>query len=180
MNFIVFDLEATCWKGRPPSKVQEIIEIGAVRINRYGEVLGTFNRFVRPILSPNLSAFCQELTSIRQEDVDRADNFPEVVEDFQDWAEVFFEEYVFCSWGNFDRKMLVQDCLLHGLDHDWVDPHINLKQQYHDIKRLRRRRGLHSAVEAEGFEFTGIHHRGIDDAENLAKIFGKYLDEWQI
>jgi inhibitor of KinA sporulation pathway (predicted exonuclease) len=38
--------------------------------------------------------------------------------------------------------------------------------------------GLKSAVEREGFEFTGTHHRGIDDAENLAKIFVQYLGLW--
>ena len=44
MNFIIFDLEATCWEGKPPNMVQETIEIGAVRINPYGEVEDTFNR----------------------------------------------------------------------------------------------------------------------------------------
>ncbi len=181
MNFIIYDIEATCWEGRPPSKIQEIIEIGAVRLNRYGEVTGSFNRFVRPVLNPTLSAFCRELTTIEQQEVDRAATFPEVAERFQDWAEIFYEDYLLCSWGSFDRKMLIQDCRLHDMEYDWVeDHHINLKQQYHDIKRLRRRRGLRSAVQAEGFEFTGIHHRGISDAENLAKLFGKYLDEWQL
>ncbi len=179
MNFIIFDLEATCWQGRPRSKVQEIIEIGAIRMNRFGELLGEFNRFVRPVLNPNLSAFCQELTSIRQQDVDRAAGFVEVVEDFQDWADVFYEDYLLCSWGTFDKKMLIQDCQLHELEFDWVEPHINLKRQYQEIKRLSRPRGLLKAVESEGFDFTGIHHRAYDDADNLAKLFAKYLDEWR-
>jgi inhibitor of KinA sporulation pathway (predicted exonuclease) len=179
VNFIIYDLEATCWQGRPPSMVQEIIEIGAVKLNRFGEYEGSFSRFIKPKLNPRLSAFCRELTSIEQTDVDRAYDFVRVVEDFQDWAEVFDEEYVLCSWGSFDRKMFVQDCMLHDMDYDWVDPHINLKRQYHEIKRIHRTRGLRYSVEKEGFEFTGIHHRAISDAENLAKIFGKYLDEWQ-
>ena len=179
MNFIVFDLEATCWEGRPPSKVQEIIEIGAVRLNPYGEVTGTFNKFIRPILNPFLSHFCRQLTSIEQHNIDRANGFSEVIEQFQDWAEVFDEDYLLCSWGNFDRKMLIQDCQLHDLEYDWAEQHINLKRQYQELKRLRKSRGLRSAVTAEGFEFTGIHHRGIDDAENLAKIFAKYLDVWR-
>ena len=179
MNFIIFDLEATCWQGRPRTMVQEIIEIGAVKINRYGEVTGVYNRFVRPILNPRLSAFCQELTTIDQDDVDRAKPFPDVIEDFQDWAEIFEEDYLLCSWGNFDRRMLIQDCRLHHLEEDWVDAHINLKRQYQELKKLSRPRGLRRAVEAEGFDFTGTHHRGMDDAENLAKIFGKYLDEWR-
>lgn len=179
MNYIIFDLEATCWNGRPPSKVQETIEIGAVRLSPYGEVEGTFNRFIRPILNPNLSSFCRELTSIEQSDVNRADTFPRVIEDFQDWAEIFDESYLLCSWGNFDKTMLIQDCQLHDMDYDWLEDHINLKRQYQEIRGLRKPKGLRRAVEHEGFEFTGTHHRGIDDAENLAKIFMKYLDEWQ-
>ena len=48
------------------------------------------------------------------------------------------------------------------------------------MKRLNRSCGLKNALKREGFEFTGIHHRGISDAENLTKIFTKFLDEWQI
>jgi 3'-5' exoribonuclease 1 len=31
----------------------------------------------------------------------------------------------------------------------------------------------------EGFEFSGLHHRGIDDALNLAKVFNKFLYQWE-
>lgn len=179
MNFIVFDLEATCWEGRPPGMTQEIIEIGAFRLSRYGEILGEFNRFVRPVLNPYLSPFCQELTSIEQRDVDRAEAFPEVAEIFQDWALIFEEEYLLCSWGSFDKKQLIQDCRLHDMDHGWVEPHLNLKRQYQEINRLRRPRGLKKVVAMEGFEFTGTHHRAIDDAENLVKIFRNHLDVWR-
>lgn len=179
MNFIIYDLEATCWLGRPPSMVQEIIEIGAVLVNGYGETEGVFNSFIRPVVNPRLSSFCQELTSIRQEDVERARQFPEVAEDFQDWGEMFDDDYVLISWGEFDKKMLINDCKLHHIDYDWTEPHINLKEQYREIKRLKQARGLKAAVEAEGYEFVGTHHRGIDDAKNLAVIFTKYLDEWR-
>ncbi len=179
MNYIVFDLEATCWQGSPASFVQETIEIGAFKINGYGEVTGRFGRFIKPVLHPRLSAFCQELTSIQQSDVERASGFVKIIEEFQDWAEVFDEDYLLCSWGNFDKKLLHQDCLMHDVETDWLEEHINLKQQYKEIKRLDRSRGLKWAVEKEGFEFTGTHHRGIDDAANLAKVFIKYLDEWR-
>jgi len=158
---------------------QETIEIGAFRLNRYGELEGEFNRFVRPVLNPYLSPFCQELTTIRQEAVNRAALFPEVIEVFQDWALIFEEEYLLCSWGDFDKKLLIQDCRLHDLDHDWVLPHINLKRQYQEIKRLSRPRGLKRSVNAEGYDFTGTHHRAIDDADNLVKVFRSHLDEWR-
>lgn len=181
MNFIVFDLEATCWEGNSNNKVQETIEIGAFLINGYGEeVKRCYNRFIRPVINPYLSKFCTDLTSIQQEQVDRADKFDRVIEDFQDWAEIFDEEYILCSWGDFDKKILQNDCKLHKLDDFWLKPYINLKKQYQDIRRLKKPRGLKTSVEIEGFEFTGVHHRAIDDAENLAKLFLKYLDEWRI
>ncbi len=180
MNYIVYDLEATCWDTPANNMVQEIIEIGAYKLNRYGEVLGTFERFVRPTLHPNLSAFCQQLTTIDQVTINRARPFPEVVEDFQEWVGIFDEEdYMLCSWGSFDKRMLIQDSELHDLDPYWVDRHINIRRQYHDLKNWRTYKGLKKVVKLEGYEFTGVYHRGISDAENLAKIFIKYIDEWQ-
>lgn len=177
MNFIIYDLEATCWQGNY-SQRQEIIEIGAVKFNGYGEADSIFNSFVRPVVHTTLSTYCTELTSIRQVDVNRADKFPVVIEDFQDWINIFEEDYLLCSWGSFDRKALINDCELHDMDSEWAEHHINLKRQYHEIKGIRHPMGLRRVVEKEGFEFTGAHHRGIDDAKNLAKIFMKYLDEW--
>lgn len=181
MNFIVYDLEATCWEGRPPKMVQETIEIGAVKVNRYGEVLGQFSRFIRPAINPNLSFFCRKLTSIDQVDVNRARPFSEVIEDFQEWIGIYDEEeHLLCSWGGFDKKQLIQDSNLHDLEYEWIeDYHINLKKQFHEIKRWNKPKGLKRVVEHEGFEFTGVYHRAISDAQNLAKVFIKYVDEWR-
>jgi len=159
--------------------IQETIEIGAICLDNYGDMLGSYNRFVRPVVHPYLSPFCKELTTISQHDVNNAGTFPQVIEGFQDWAEIFEKDYLLCSWGSFDKKMLINDSILYKLDHSWVENHINLKRQYHEYKRLNRPFGLKKAVEKEGLEFTGIHHRGISDAENLAKLFCKHLDIWQ-
>ncbi len=179
MNYIVFDLEATCWQGRPPGLIQETIEIGALKLDDYGEVVGSYNRFIKPILNPYLSPFCKQLTTITQDEIDRAGTFPTVIDEFQDWIGLYDEEYLLCSWGSFDQTMLARDCQLHRLEDDWTAPHLNIKRQYHQLKRLHRPCGLRRAVKREGFEFTGTPHRGISDAENLAKIFAKLLDEWQ-
>ena len=181
MNFIVYDLEATCWEGQSTTLVQEIIEIGALKIDSYGEVEDSFNRFIRPALHPNLSLFCRQLTSIDQISINRARPFPEVIEDFKEWAGIFDDEdCLFCSWGNFDKKMFIQDSDLHQLDTEWIeDSHLNLRRQYHDMRGWNTYRGLKKVVELEGFEFTGTYHRAISDAENLAKVFAKYIDEWR-
>lgn len=180
MNFIIFDLEATCWANPRPNAIQEIIEIGAYKLNQYGEVEDTFCRFVQPVKNPYLSFFCTELTTIQQKDVARAYKFPKVVEDFQEWIGVFDDEdYLLCSWGDFDIEILLDSCHSHDLEMDWLDKYIDLKAQYREINRLNKAVGLKKAIRREGFEFTGIAHRGIYDAENLAKIFVSRLDEWR-
>jgi 3'-5' exoribonuclease 1 len=179
MTYIIYDLEGTCWESRPEGYVNETIEIGAVKLDEYGEVLSEFNAFIRPKIHPVLSSFCQTLTSISQIDVNRAEQFPRVIEDFMDWIDIEGEEYWLCSWGGYDKRQLVQDCQLHDFGTAWLECHVNIKEQYKQFKRLKQPIGLKKAVEREGFEFTGIHHRGISDAQNLAKLFVKHLDVWR-
>lgn len=180
MNYIVYDLEATCWENPPPDYVQETIEIGAYKINYYGEIRGKFNRFVKPMAHPVLSPFCRQLTGIEQTDVNRARTFPEVIAEFWDWGRIEEEDYLLCSWGSFDRKMFVADSRMHRLDTEWAERHINLKEQYRLMKRMKSGPGLRRAVEMENILFTGQHHRAISDAENLVKLFLKYLGNWNL
>lgn len=178
MKIIAYDLEATCWMGRPPKGVTEVIEIGAYKLDEYGEVSGIFSRFVRPQVNPMLSGFCKKLTSISQENVNRAQTFPKVIPEFIDFCEVGIDDYIMCSWGPADERLLRNDCILHDIEHGWLDAHINVKQQYHKMKGAEIERGLKAVTKKEGFEFSGIHHRAVSDAENLAKIVSKYIDEW--
>ena len=171
-------MEATCWEGNALDLEQETIEIGAILLNQFGEEIGSYNRFIKPVLHPYLSPFCTQLTTITQADVNAAKTFPSVIEEFKEWASIYDEDYLLCSWGNFDRIMLERDCALHRIESDWCEYHINLKKQYQNFRRLKKPIGLKSAVTKEGFDFDGIHHRGISDAENLAKIFLKHIDEW--
>jgi inhibitor of KinA sporulation pathway (predicted exonuclease) len=180
MKYVIFDLEASCWLGRPPNGVNEIIEIGAVKINDYGEIESSFMKFVKPTINPVLSDFCKKLTSIAQIDVDRSRTFPFIIQEFMDWIGVGDDHYILISWGKYDRTQLVDDCKLHRLETEWLDHHFNLKPAYRALKSLKDEPGLKKAVKLEGFEFTGIHHRAISDAENTAKIFIKYFKEWSV
>lgn len=178
MHYIIVDLEATCWEGRTKNK-NEIIEIGAVLINEEQEIVSEFQQFVKPLQHPILSEFCMELTSITQAEVDAALYFNEVLEQFKSWFQAEKEPYWLCSWGFYDRNQFINDCQLYGLDTEWVQPHISLKHQYRDIHQLRRPIGMKRALAREQIDLKGTHHRGIDDARNIAKIFLKYFAEWQ-
>lgn len=178
MNYIIFDLEATCWSGKSGGKKSEIIEIGALKLNSAGETLSEFGTFVFPVQHPQLSAFCTELTSITQADVDGAPHFPEALAAFQEWIGVGREAYYLCSWGFYDRNQLQQDCAFHQLETAWLQRHISLKHQHRSLRGLTRAMGMAGALRLEGFTLDGTHHRGLDDARNIAKIFKARLGKW--
>jgi inhibitor of KinA sporulation pathway (predicted exonuclease) len=179
MNFIIFDLEATCWdQAAFKNRTQEIIEIGAVKLNHFGEIQDSYSSLIKPTLFPDLSVFCRELTNISTQDTNKAPYFPVILERFLDWIDLD-EDYLLCSWGNFDKKMFLQECQLHQISSDWMNQHINLKRQYIDFKKLRKPVSLKHALEIEGYEFEGTQHRALPDAENLAVLFTHYIDKWQ-
>ncbi len=178
MKYIIFDLEATCWEEKH-RHVSEIIEIGALKINNNKEIVDEFNAFIKPILQPQLSEFCKKLTSIEQSDVDNAKDFRDVIDKFKKWIGVGEEEYQLCSWGFYDKKHLIIDSKLHNLNGDWLEKHMSVKHQHQMLKNLSKSAGLDYAIKFEDLEFEGKHHRGIDDARNIAKIFLKYFGLWK-
>ena len=179
MNFIIYDLEATCWEHSHPGLIQETIEIGAIKIDRFGQIVDRFDRFIKPDLHPFLSPFCKRLTKIDQAVIDSAEKFDRVVTDFQDWIEIDLSDYRLCAWGKFDQTQLIEDCRLHKIEEDWLDHFINVRNQYARIKNGKLL-GMQQALKKERFEFTGIAHRAIYDAENLSKIFLRYIEDWEL
>jgi 3'-5' exoribonuclease 1 len=178
MKYIIVDLEATCWQERKGQK-SEIIEIGALCVDDHRQILGEFNQIIKPLVHPVLSDFCTELTSITQEMVDKGLHFVESMNHFLDWINSFEDDYLICSWGFYDKKQFISDCQLHGMSGDWItDQHISLKHQYAQIKSLSRPIGMKSALKTERMQLEGTHHRGIDDARNIAKIFIRFFEYW--
>ncbi len=114
MNIIVMDLEAMCFKNDMNPEKMEIIEIGAVKLDSKSlKSVDEFSSFVRPIHRPILSDFCKELTSIRQCDIDKADDFKTVFTRLLDW--IGESSYRIASWGEYDIKQLKIDCKRHGI-----------------------------------------------------------------
>ncbi len=178
MNYIVLDLEATCWLGKPPNGINEVIEIGAVKINEYGEVLGFFSKLIKPKVNRKLSGFCKKLTGIKQEQLNVADGYVTVIEEFKDFIGINEEEYALFSWGDNDKSYLISNCRLHNIEYRWLDHFYDMHKIYLKFKGKQNKSGLKHVVESEGFEFEGAQHSAYVDAYNLGKIFIKYLDEW--
>ena len=169
-HILVIDLEATCDEGDGlAADDMEVIEIGAVWATAEGEVLEEFQALVRPTLHP-ISDFCQALTGIQQADVDTAPLFPVVAAQLASFAQRYPEATMWGSWGKFDDKQIQRDCQRHGV----ASPlpalsHVNLKRQFAKSRKIKEV-GMARALQMVGLPLDGAHHRGLDDARNIAKL----------
>lgn len=169
---LVIDLEATCDDGDGlPASEMEIIEIGAVWATAEGTVLDTFQALVRPVVRPQLTPFCRQLTNIQQADVDGAELFPAVAARLASFAQRHLVPgATWGSWGQFDAKQLVRDCERHGIQHPLAAfGHVNLKRRFAKARKIKEV-GMARALQMVGLPLDGAHHRGLDDACNIAKL----------
>ena len=169
MRYINTDLEATCWENTRNTNRMEIIEIGAVEmLSARGSNTREFSRFVRPVVEPQLSAFCKQLTSISQADVDQVEIFWTVFHEYMEW--IGPAPYTLCTWGAYDVNQFSIDCRRHGIPFpEEFNQHINLKKAFaHEFKV--RSCGMAKALQIAKIPLEGSHHRGIDDARNVAKL----------
>lgn len=169
--YLVVDLEATCNDDNSfPREEMEIIEIGAVMVNGASlEIVDEFQAFIRPVRHPELTTFCTKLTTITQEMVDSARKFPEVAEPFEYWAKQY-PEALLSSWGSYDRSQLLQDYGYHKIEFPFGEQHLNIKAEFAKRTGARRQMGMAGALSKAGLPLIGTHHRGIDDARNIAQL----------
>jgi inhibitor of KinA sporulation pathway (predicted exonuclease) len=171
-HWLVIDLEATTDEGGWPITEMEIIEIGATLVDHKGRELDFFQRFVRPLRRPLLTPFCRALTHITQANIDAARPLDEVWPAFERWLGQHHSRLEgWVSWGDYDRKQLVQDWQRLALDSALSQvPHMNLKQRFAKARRLERPLGLNGALQLAGLQFSGQQHRALEDARNTARL----------
>ncbi len=178
---LTVDFEATCSKDQAefPREDMEIIEIGAIIHDENWEERGRFQSFVRPVKHPILTDFCKELTTIKQSSTDSAKVFEVVIPEFQKWVDsiVGRNEYIFYSWGGFDKNILNRQCLeLNVKDISMIRHHANAKELFAYKNNLKRPCGVWKALQMKKMEFEGTQHRALDDAFNISRLINTIGD----
>lgn len=165
----VVDIEATCWAGDPPpGQVSEIIEIGLTTVDLVaGERVGRHRVLVRPERS-SVSPFCTDLTGLTQAEVDTGVGFAEACRLLAVEHEAGVRPWA--SWGDYDRKQFTRQCRATGVAYPFGRRHWNAKLVFTGSHGLRKRPGMAQALEIAGLPLEGRHHRGEDDAWNIAAL----------
>lgn len=175
MNRLIIDVEATCTDSDEfPRHESEIIEIGAVLLNENNKTVDIYEQFVKPVRNPILTDFCNELTTITQNDVDNGMSFDKAMEDLESWVYshtcVQNDSFTFCSWGGYDKNQFNRDAEFHGITNflNRVE-HVNIKKQFGKSQQVKPC-GMKKALNLSKLKLIGTLHRGVDDAINMAAL----------
>lgn len=169
-KIVIVDIEATCWNGPNPEGAQnDIIEIGVCLLDVVsGEITDNKGIMVKPERS-EISPFCTELTTITPELIAAEGiSFKEACKKLR--AEYDTQSRAWASFGAYDQKQFQRQCADMGVGYPFGPSHINVKTLFALRQKLEHETGMAGALELLGVPLEGTHHRGVDDAKNIAKI----------
>lgn len=172
----VVDVEATCWGGKPHPEKSEIIEIGICCLDTKEMVtMNASNASIYVVPEETeISEYCTNLTHITPEIIeDRGIRFKEACDILKDKYES--RSHVWASWGNYDRRMFIDNCNKKNIKYPFGAEHINVKSLFAFMHRLKKPVGMDEALKMMGIPLEGTHHCGKDDAYNIAVILSKLL-----
>lgn len=173
---LVIDLESTCWEGSPPSdQSSEIIEVGICTVD-----LTTLTRtekrsiLVKPVKS-EISDFCTELTTLTPEMFANAGSLADAVKTIR--KDYHSKDRLWASWGDYDRRQFERVCQDQGVGYPFGPGHMNVKTLFAAAIGTNHELGLDGAYQRLGLNMEGTHHRGDDDAWNIADILCRLLKQ---
>lgn len=102
----------------------EIIEVGAVKLDYHGNVMGEFSQFVQTEFAEGVAFPVRELTGISAVDTAMADPLYMVIKRLSDWIGRYSAQVV--CWSGADRRQLLTECQAKHIDlaafpTDWAD-----------------------------------------------------------
>lgn len=162
-TYISIDIEAALIRGK-----QYIIEIGAVKWLPDGTT-ETFTQLIQPYKFKKLNAHIQKLTGITTEQLVDAPSFKEAFNKFKRWCK---QDYVFLTFGEFDRKVLEEELSRNYIKNDCLYPMIDFQQKYMIANGLKEQPSLGGLMAQLGLE-NETQHRALADAASLLSIFVK-------
>ena len=169
MSYVFFDLE---WnQGYPRNeaeKIDEIIQIGAYRLDSWQEEGVPFSAYVRPSIHRKLHHQVKKMLPLDQARLKKAAPFKDVAADFFRWCG---ENPVFYTWGTSDARVLDSNLCWYGLE-EYLDLEIYDLQRAFDLLVLQtnHQTALETAVTALGLDSQLEYHDAGNDAVYTARI----------
>ena len=169
--FIALEMNQVSWSDREASGAvkNEIIQIGAVKLDESYRVIDTYEAFVKPTYS-KICPICTRLTGITQEQADSGKSYPEAIVDFAEWAGT---DACFYSWSDNDSRQLRHEAVCKKVDPAVIavfDRWVDFQLEYCNLVE-QSRMGLDVALKGAGLFQIGAKHSAAADALSSVQLF---------
>jgi len=163
--------------------INEIIEIGAVKLDNSRRIISSFSSFVKPQIEKKLRTRVKLLTNITNDDVSAGEDFLTVINNFCEW--VGEEETIFLSWGNMDIRVMIDNFkYFNGVSKIlFIHYYVDLQDFCMDMLKLPKSQqlGLNNAADVLNIKLDDfVLHRALTDSEISAKCFEKLYKEEEL
>lgn len=179
MNYIIMDLE---WNNSFVKSTQkflnEIIEIGAVKLSAELDTVDTFSALIKPEISRKLRSRIKNLTHITNEEICSGRPFGEIMAEFEEWCG---DDFIIMTWGDTDIRTLLANYKFFFEQNsiDFIKKYVDLQkycQCFINMEKIQQA-GLSYAAECLGIDPESYpHHRALDDSLLSAECFKKVFD----
>lgn len=171
--FVDFEMNPVSKKQRENVALrQEIIEIGAVRMDADYRVTDTFRAYIKPAYNECVTSGIYRLTGIRSRDVADRPLLQAGLAKFIAWCgEDFLRIY---AWSDSDLAQLRTECQVKEIDCPLLDKRhahwVDFQRIYCRVLGERRAVKLEYALDCCGITPEGALHDAADDAANSARL----------
>lgn len=176
MNLVVIDLEwntkARSQKVDPKLAEQmmfEIIEIGAVKLDRRGRVIDRFSERVQPVLYKHIQRHVAAVTQRTQQSLSDGVPFPDVFHAFRAFAG---EDPILVSWGTSDAEVFISNMRFHDVA-PWRFRAMDAQaffSHWAESGSSRQQRSVEYALDFLRLDKDLPFHKASSDAEYAARI----------
>lgn len=149
----------------------EVIEIGAVRMDDAFHPLDRFRIFVRPQYNGVIERKIYKLTGISNGAVSDAVSLPEALDALEAWCGS--DGYEIYAWSTSDLCQLRKECGFKGIDSVFLDEMVQWHDFQEDFRQMLGEKNilsLSNAMHRAGLEPEGSLHDASWDAYNSARL----------
>lgn len=149
----------------------EVIQIGAVKLDRNMNPCGSYQIIVKPKYFKKIHRHVSVLTGITQDQMDLGVSLPEAAERFKKWCG---KDFVFLTWGPDDIPMLKENFRVHDLPSSWLDSTYDLQLIFNrQTDDSTKQRSLEYAMEYFDIPQNLPAHDALNDAYFTALVAAK-------
>lgn len=149
----------------------EIIEIGAVKVDKYMKPVSEIREYIKPTVFPVINPIVNEITKIDMNILDeKGITFEAAINKLKD---MFEEGDVLCSWAKDDVVELIINAHHHNYtDLNWLDGYLDIQEYATKILAHKKALGLKNALDELKIKVDNEKlHDALNDAEYTVEVF---------